>query len=608
MPGLSFLYSFKKDLLVDSSAFLKALNSANRNKRCSERLWLNGKFYQLGSSSYAEYPLTSFEDDSFIIFIEGKLYDKQNEEAKENLFNLARMISSSDEDDCNKIKEWLLSSDGDFLIFILNKISNDIYFINDALSRLPVYLYRDNNQFIISREQRFIINRLESIKFDQMSIAQTLLFGYALGNRTLIENIYRIGPSSLIKINTTSSEIISINLHTFNFEKKDHNRKIETSVNELVSLFIKACKDRANSIKSNKTILSLSGGLDSRSVAAGLFKEKCFFSTVTRLSYDKRESADAKLAKKIAGTFRVDWHDIFLAPPKGKDVLSLLRIKNGLNYLGMRNQIPFFEETIKSHGTNITFFSGDGGDKVFPVLKPSKNIRDIESLVHYVLSNNQRISLDQVSNLTRTKKEDIISELRSHLLSYPENDFNYKYVHFTVYERGFKWLFEGEDRNRQFFWSVAPFFSINFFNYGMNCPDSLKANYKLYREFLLKLSPEAAAITNKDWGFSILSKKRSLKMIIDSCKLLVPRKLKNALKKHISKDRIDQGSSIANCLLDQIKACDEINSYISIKSIMSLMPDLNKTQIDYLFTITSIIDDVTSKHSVLEKYAEAEFK
>src|SRR5262249_41166088 len=89
---------------------------------------------------------------------------------------------------------------------------------------------------------------------------------------------------------------------------------------------------------------------------------------------------------------------------------------------------------------------------------------------------------------------DIVNELRDRLTAYPEEQWADRYVHFEIFERAFKWLFEGEDRNRGFFWSTAPFYATPFFLAAMRCGDRHKAHRALYRDFLLEISPAAAEV------------------------------------------------------------------------------------------------------------------
>lgn len=609
MPGLSLLFYLSQNARKDKNVMLEALKSTIHHERYKAGVLYNDASIAIGVTSYDEYPITSFENTEFIVYLEGVIYNRPPDSIESELSDLVQIICSSSQNSKDLLSKWLLKSDGDFIILVIHKKSNRIFFINDAFSRLPAYYYKDDDQLIISRDLRFIVNSIDDVNFDKMSIAQTLLFGYALGKRTLIENIYRIAPSCLIEIDIDTSEISSNIAHVFNFEqKKNSDKSLTVNVNELASLFIEACKNRANSLINNKSLLSLSGGLDSRSVAAGLSKGKCNFSCVTRLSYDQRERDDAHLAGQLAKVFDAEWKVIHTAPPTGSNLLSLLRIKNGHNYLGMSLQIPYLHKVVETYGTKITFFTGDGGDKVFPDLRPVTDLKSIDALTEYIISNNKVFNLESVSALTGIRKDDIIAELKNYLLLYPESDFNQKYVHFIVYERGFKWLFEGEDRNRYYFWSVAPFWSVEFFNYAMNCLDKHKTWYKYYREFLLKLSPEATRVINKDWGISIASIKRVPKLLVRHLRYRVPLWLKDLARKYIINKGYKQSASVIMCLQEQTRTCEYIHRYLIKDALQSLSLNLNKTQNDYLFTVTSIIEDLTCKKSVLEKYSRIELK
>ena len=88
---------------------------------------------------------------------------------------------------------------------------------------------------------------------------------------------------------------------------------------------------------------------------------------------------------------------------------------------------------------------------------------------------------------------------------YAEADYNKKYVHFQIYERAFNWAFEGVDRNRYYFWTCTPLLSSNVFEYSMNCPDEQKGPYKLYKHFLMELSPELAVVAYANYRLPITS-------------------------------------------------------------------------------------------------------
>ena len=161
-------------------------------------------------------------------------------------------------------------------------------------------------------------------------------------------------------------------------------------------------------------------------------------------------------------------------------------MKTGLNYLSMSFIIQFLDKLRSTYGSGMTYITGDGGDKLLVDLRPKKSLRSLSDLVQYIVSRHQRFSLEDVSRMTGIPECDIIHGISKHVGSYPEPDWDSKYVHFVIFERGRRWLFEGEDRNRNFFWHLAPFYGIQFFRYAMNCPDEQKANHRLYKELLVK--------------------------------------------------------------------------------------------------------------------------
>jgi len=84
----------------------------------------------------------------------------------------------------------------------------------------------------------------------------------------------------------------------------------------------------------------------------------------------------------------------------------------------------------------------------------------LDALTDYIIDRNKKLSLDDVADITKIDKNEIISELKKLLTAYPEKDLYSKYVHYFIYEREIKWAMEGEDRNRFYFWSVLLFFQL----------------------------------------------------------------------------------------------------------------------------------------------------
>ena len=73
------------------------------------------------------------------------------------------------------------------------------------------------------------------------------------------------------------------------------------------------------------------------------------------------------------------------------------------------------------------------------------------------------------------------------------------------------------------------------FKYAMNCPDRVKSKYKLYREFLLRLSPEASAIEYSNWKLPISSGRAKLYLFSKDIYFKLPNKFTKIFRKKYSK-------------------------------------------------------------------------
>lgn len=600
---MSFICDFNCELKNKESMILQSIDSLLHFKKYDRKILLSDRFYFLGSTAYEEYPITSFENDKFIIFLEGQIYNKDNNLLKVELINLAELIFQSHNKKNDQIIRWLLNTDGDFIVFVLNKKYHTISIFNDALGHLPLYYYKTEKELVISRELRFITTLLNENKFNRMALAQNLLLGYSLGKRTFLENIYRLEPATIVNILLNESQINIKNIYKFNFEEKDNKeRNIKDNINQLVSIFSEACKSRATIRNGFKNILSLSGGLDSRTVGSCLhYNNIPFYSATKLIGYEK----ETETAKQIANIFNSEWTLFRLDPPKGKDYLKLLKIKNGLNYLTMSSQLSYLEKINETYGTKVNLFTGDGGDRVIAFLKPYKTLKNIDELFNSIISTFKIIPLDDVVAITEVQKNELIDDIKNHLLSYPEKDFNQKYVHYNI-DWDIAWGTEGIDRNRFYVWPATPLWSIQFFKYAMNCLDEQKKYYKLYRKFLHKLSPKAANIKYANYNTSLISMEFKAKLFLT---YKMPRELKEIIKKVTVKNRnsYDLDSNIVNCLREQISSCKSISNYFSYPSIDGFLKKCDKRQFNTLFTLTSIIEELECNKSTIKKYYESEF-
>jgi len=621
MPGISLKCSVKEEngetnRTSSNKDFLNGLTSLFYNDDYSQELLLEDP-YLVACTRYPEYPIEIIESSEFWICVEGKIYNKTVSIYRNEIRILLKRIFATSfltKEDKNTIAQWLLTTDGDFMVYALDKSTKDFVIINDLLGRLPFYYhYRKEREIAASREIQLLDSLIhykkdDNDKFDKIGLVEVLLFSHTLGKRTLLSNIHRMEPASILKIYSKNLGLEIENIHCFDFQvKANTNLSIKENAKNLVSLFSQACKSRAD--HDSRNIISLSGGFDSRAVAAGLYKNdvELYAATSTEPHWRPVEgaSSEAEIAEQIAELLNIHWKDYGIKEPGSNDLIRLLNMKRGLTYLAHSFLLPFLEEVKKKYGsTPINFFTGHGGDVLFADL--SFETSNMDGLIKNIIRVKGYLPVNDAASVARVTEAEIEEEIRIILNSYPEANLGQKLAHFLFFESNIKFSFEIEDINRHYFWTLAPFYSVPFFEYIMNCPDEQKTKVALYREFLFNISPLLSEIKNSNWGCSILSLKfKFLQSLMPlywrfSNFRKIIKKLKD--KRSYSYQR---NSKIIQCILDQVTNCDGISDNLSregINNIINNSTDYSHYALDNLFTITSIVEQLSCKNTMIKKH------
>ncbi len=608
MPGINFIYDKQNKLQSYSAGVQSAANALVHNSSLYNKEFINDDGIYLNVTTYDEYPVQVFKKDEIKIVVEGRIYNKNSSQLQEELFSIANHLN--EESVKQKISGWISDADGDYLICIYNPVIKRVILFNDILGRLPFYITEIENKIVISRDVRFLSKLSGDFSYDKFGIAESLLFGYPLAERTLIKNFRRVSPASLIKINlqnqTTQIEI----LYSYNFEEKLYAGKSLNEVTDrMIELLTDASKVRLSDEAEN--VLSLSGGLDSRALAVILKNINARFRTATYIGYKEFADKDAVGAGEVAKQLNLDWDLIKVEPLTGDAIQELIQNKNGLNTLSSAFLLSFYKQLSDKFGRNMIYITGDGGDKVFPDHRASKKLNSTAELLNYMISNKYFIHPDKIEKLLCIKKQELYDSIIATLDSYPEQSMSYKYVRFIIMERGVKWLFEAEDRNRFYFWSVAPFYGNKFFIYSMNVDDDLKSGHKLYYEFLNKLSPDLLQIKNALWNVSPDPKNLKFKafnFMKDTVYPVLPGSVKRKLRMMINKTAAININEhpVMNRLMDDLTNSKVVRDYFSVNELKRTK-SLSKAEFYNLLTVLLAMDDLENDESILNNYLNEEF-
>lgn len=541
---------------------------------------------RVGYTASPSYPVETVADGSRTVVLEGRLYDRNL--TTEGLLELGGRLLDPDAD--TSLRRWLRDTDGDFLLCALDGETGDIAVLNDLFGRLPVYYTDAGDGYRVSREIRFLLGDGD-VAFDRVGIGQTLLFGYVLGERTHWESVSKLPPASVLRMD--GDDLSVERLHRFDFGTKRHrDRSVGRNARELAGLFTEACRARDG----DPTVVSLSGGHDSRAVAAGFEAADV---PVRAATFARRgeKTRDVTVAQEVAGALGVPWDRYDLPPTSTAQARTLLDLKAGLNHVGMGFILGFFEALRSDHGPALTYVTGDGGDKALPDLSPPKRLSTLSALVDYTIAKNSVFPLARAADLAGVSERRLRSSVRAVLASYPETSLADRYVHFLTHERGFNWLFEGEDRNRYYVWTTSPFYSPSFYRYAMNVPDDQKADNRLYREFFSALWPPATTFPDADFATPMASARYGAVQRALDVLARYPTLEDTARQLYRGELRSGDGSDLERLIDDQLSSLEEW----APRAADGDPPEGSRHALLTLLTVLASVELVRSGTSVFER-------
>ncbi|MEE9356832.1 MAG: asparagine synthase-related protein [Sedimenticolaceae bacterium] len=231
----------------------------------------------LGITNKAEQPATDSSASTYA-FLYGEFYGTSSNLHPEILATdgINSIITGYNKKGKSFIQDLL----GDFAIALYDKPRKKVFVINDRYGRRPLYYCVEKGYVGFASEIKAILEIPDfEASVDQEAIAEMLAFGYVLGNRTVLSNVKLLPPASILEYDLQSH---TVNLST-PWRLEDNLTPSSTPhsvlLEELAESFLGAVH-RHLSIDQT-TGISLSGGMDSRTIMAVIDPKKFPITTIT---------------------------------------------------------------------------------------------------------------------------------------------------------------------------------------------------------------------------------------------------------------------------------------------------------------------------------------
>lgn len=546
----------------------------------------DGDELTVASTGYDGYPVRTVDTDEGIVVFEGFLYDADDPDD-----HLRRVASWVDEGDRDALESWVRERDGDFLAVVVDAETETPTLLSDGLGRLPVYHAETDSGAVVSRELKLVRELTEPVGVDPLAVAQSLLLGYRLGTRTLFEVINRLPPAATLAVD---GERTVERLFRHDFGRRVHEDwSRDEHAEALADRFETACRNRGD--LPGETVLALSGGLDSRAVAGGFDAAGVEFSAATFDRPDGSASDEVRAAGAVAEALDLDWEH-YVARDTDENRETLLELKQGMNYLRLSFLVDFLEQLDPPRG-GATYVTGDGGDKAFPDMRPPGSYDSLEEVAEYTISANSIFDPAEAAAIAGVSEERLRESVRERFEAYPETDPKNAYIHFMVRERGMNWLYQGEDRNRYYYWSVSPFYAQPFFKRAMRVPQDSKGG-QFYRRFIDEFATELVDIEYVNFGAPINSREYRLKVFLYDALSRYPA-LQDAAIGVLRRLRDDEAVA-APSVVDEISraaASDGVEQELSAAAIEDVVRNADsygEPEMYHLLTLTSLVGQQAS--------------
>ncbi|HEY7992976.1 MAG: asparagine synthase-related protein [Candidatus Eremiobacterales bacterium] len=453
-----------------------------------------------GAAAYAAYPLAVARSAGCTAVLEGAAYGEQPADVDRMLAGLARAFADDAGAARALAETWAAKTDGDFALLVVKDDGSSALVVNDRLGRLPLYMAARDGDAAIAREIKGVRAACGVGDVDRHALAQMLLFTFPLGFRTLHTHISRVPEASSALIDCDGRVDVR-QYHRWDFEAL-HGSGVAPDARELAERFAERTASIVDWGRGRNIVLGLSGGLDSRAVAAALTRAKTPYASLTFTSRRKKAAEETDTSKQIASTLGIPWEALVLAPPTWEDERAMAAMRDGTSNVALSFLAEYFRHLERRFGSSALHFTGDGGDRALPDLLAEVPIADREHFLEYRLSN-ALWSVAEAASLVCLSRDEVVDSIRSHFASYPERDASFHNVRFMISDWAMNRLFCGEDRNRSFLWNATPFYAQSFFEAAMRAPLRRKRHYALYADVLRALDPRLVGIAKSNWGHAV---------------------------------------------------------------------------------------------------------
>ena len=408
--------------------------------------------------------------------------------------------------------EHLQEINGHFSAFVYYFNTKKACLITDRNATHPLYYSKNNNRFVFAPEVKAVLK--DSIKktIDLRSISELFSFGHLFGYKTMFEEISMMPPASVLTYSGNSIQIKKY--YDFNYREetfiyspldKKHFKNLQ---NELEYHLLNAIKNL--SVNSEKILLSLSGGLDSRYVAA--LYNKTGVHNMTAFTMGPAESGDRIYAGQVAKKLNMNHYAFEIKPGNiWDDARFFSHLSDHMTFIygSIQNLEPLrhfsnnFNTVVYSQMCDALFGNTLKRKAVKKIIEINKNTPETDEL----LINMFRLFDQELIEMIF--KKDFYNRIKGLYRIEPQKYLDYRYHPLYNYyrilmnEHGRRATLGGNLVTDLLYETRMLSYDNNIFDFGWNLPIIYREHQYLYRMTFDRMFPGLAKIKREGYNLRI---------------------------------------------------------------------------------------------------------
>jgi asparagine synthetase B (glutamine-hydrolysing) len=396
---------------------------------------------------------------------------------------------------------------GAFSLMIFDSQTNTLTLFNDHFGGRPLYFCEEDGLLLFGSEKKYVLTLLNRApRLDPVGMLQVFAHIHNIGARTFIENLRSLPAYSMVTAGDGQVALRQVGYFGFPEPTTMRFREGVEAWGNLLQRSVQRCltgKDRV--------VLQLSGGLDSRAIAAAIARERRPFPALTRKADNPLE---VPYARAVAERLGFAHHVSPISSPLATHIPAIVwRTECSVSYIHCR-AITFHRLVRQLADYVIGGQFGDissGGHVARYMLKPADPATFRKRVFnHYALG---RESLRVV--FTDTFLDRYLPQVEEEFLTSfdriaEKNNVN-AYQVWDQIEQQANFILRPSLGDRHIIQGIYPFLDVDYFDFVRSVPEKWRTDQVMYRSVIHRLGPEIRDIPSANDGLlmrgSVLSNK-----------------------------------------------------------------------------------------------------